>query len=135
MDTGIIGCKTVGTYRIYSPAESAFAKDQCCYHSKDQNQEKNIWNSSYFTADSFKTIRICQGYGSTFTKHDLCNTSENDLCSQCYDHWRKLLESGKDKPVHCSAGCTYKKRNQDHQDKRKPCIGYQATDGCGKTYN
>ena len=25
--------------------------------------------------------------------------------------------------------------NQDHQDKRKPCIGYQTTNRCGKTYN
>ena len=135
MYTRIISCKAVGADSIYSPSKGALAKNQRCYDGKNQNQEKNVRNPSYFTTDCLEALGINQGNGSSFTKYDLCNASENNLGSQCYDHWRKLLESGKDKPVHCTAGCTYKKRNQDHQDKRKSCIGYQTTNRCGKTYN
>ena len=79
MNSGVVSCKTVGTDCIYSASEGTFSKDNCCNDSKDQNQEKNVRNTSYFSAKCSKACCVCYGNTSAASKNDFCNTSENDL--------------------------------------------------------
>ena len=51
------------------------------------------------------------------------NTTEDDLCCQCNDHWRQFLEFGKDKSVNCSADGTNAKRCNHNYDKWCICVG------------
>ena len=62
--------------------------------------------SPIFTADCTETICVACRNTTAASKNDLRNTTEDDLCCQCYDHWRQFLEFGKDKSVDCTADCT-----------------------------
>ena len=135
MDSGVVSCKTVGTDCIYSASEGTFSKDNCCNDSKDQNQEKNVRNTSYFSAKCSKTFCVCYGNTSTTSKNDLCNTSENDLGCKCYDHWRQFFKSGKDKCVYSTAKGSNQKCGKDYHDEWSSCVCHNTSHCCGETHD
>ena len=52
----------------------------------------------------------------------LSDTTEDDLCCQCYDHWRQLLETGKDKSVNRTTEGTNNQCCKYYYNERSVCV-------------
>ena len=126
MNTSIISCHTVCSDRIGTTSECALSKEDCKEDTKDQYQEKNVWNLSDFSTNGTETICVCDCDTSAGSKCYLSDTTEDDLCCQCYDHWRKLLETGKDKSVNRTAEGTNNQCCKYYYNEWSVCVADHA---------